>query len=157
MKQVLQNRKTGQVRVVEVPTPQLQPDRLLVRNVVSLISAGTERASIELSQKSLVGMARERPDLVQRVMDKLRKDGFLATMNAVREQFDRELPLGYSAAGTVTAIGANVMGYELGQLVACCGAGFACHAEVNEKTATTIEIHQNIFGAAGEAFDFTPL
>jgi predicted dehydrogenase/threonine dehydrogenase-like Zn-dependent dehydrogenase len=131
MKQVLQNRKTGQVRVVDVPTPQLQPDRMLVRNVVSLISAGTERASIELSQKSLVGMARERPDLVQRVMDKLRKDGFLATLNAVREQFDRELPLGYSAAGYITALGANVIGHEPGQLVACCGAGFACHAEVN--------------------------
>jgi len=131
MKQVLQNRKTGQVRVVDVPTPQLRPDGLLVRNVVSLISAGTERASIELSQKSLVGMARERPDLVQRVLDKLRKDGFLATMNAVREQFDRELPLGYSAAGRVTAVGANVVGHEPGQLVACCGAGFACHAEVN--------------------------
>ena len=131
MKQVLQNRKTGQVRVVDVPTPQLQPDRMLVRNVVSLISAGTERASIELSQKSLVGMARERPDLVQRVMDKLRKDGFLATLNAVREQFDRELPLGYSAAGHITALGANVIGHEPGQLVACCGAGFACHAEVN--------------------------
>lgn len=131
MKQVLQNRKTGQVRVVDVPTPQLRPDGLLVRNVVSLISAGTERASIELSQKSLVGMARERPDLVQRVLDKLRKDGFLATMNAVREQFDRELPLGYSAAGQVTAVGANVVGYEPGQLVSCCGAGFACHAEVN--------------------------
>lgn len=131
MKQVLQNRKTGQVRVVDVPTPQLRPDGLLVRNVASLISAGTERASIELSQKSLVGMARERPDLVQRVMDKLRKDGFLATMNAVREQFDRELPLGYSAAGFVTGLGANVTGYEPGQLVACCGAGFACHAEMN--------------------------
>ena len=131
MKQVLQNRKTGQVRVVDVPTPQLRPDGLLVRNVSSLISAGTERASIELSQKSLVGMARERPDLVQRVLDKLRKDGFLATMNAVREQFDRELPLGYSAAGIVTGLGTNVTGYEPGQLVACCGAGFACHAEMN--------------------------
>ncbi len=131
MKQVLQNRKTGQVRVVDVPTPQLRPDGLLVRNAVSLISVGTERASIELSQKSLVGMARERPDLVQRVMDKLRKDGFLATMNAVREQFDRELPLGYSAAGYVTRIGSQVTGHEIGQLVSCCGAGFACHAEVN--------------------------
>jgi predicted dehydrogenase len=131
MKQVLQNRKTGQVRVVDVPTPQLRPDGLLVRNVASLISAGTERASIELSQKSLVGMARERPDLVQRVLDKLRKDGFLATMNAVREQFDRELPLGYSSAGVVTGLGANVTGYEPRQLVACCGAGFACHAEIN--------------------------
>jgi predicted dehydrogenase/threonine dehydrogenase-like Zn-dependent dehydrogenase len=131
MKQVLQNRKTGQVRVVDVPTPQLRSDGLLVRNVSSLISAGTERASIELSQKSLVGMARERPDLVQRVLDKLRKDGFLATMNAVREQFDRELPLGYSAAGIVTGLGTNVTGYEPGQLVACCGAGFACHAEMN--------------------------
>lgn len=131
MKQVLQNRKTGEVRVVDVPTPQLRPDGLLVRNVTSLISAGTERASIELSQKSLVGMARERPDLVQRVLDKLRKDGFLATMNAVREQFDRELPLGYSAAGIVTSLGSNVTGYEPGQLVACCGAGFACHAELN--------------------------
>ncbi len=131
MKQVLQNRKTGQVRVVDVPTPLLRPDGLLVRNAVSLISAGTERASIELSQKSFVGMARERPDLVQRVLDKLRKDGFLATMNAVREQFDRELPLGYSAAGHVSGIGSQVTGYEPGQLVSCCGAGFACHSEMN--------------------------
>ncbi len=131
MKQVLQNRKTGQVRVIDVPTPQLRPDGLLVRNAVSLISAGTERASIELSQKSLVGMARDRPDLVQRVMEKLSKDGFLAAMNAVREQFDRELPLGYSAAGHVSGIGSLVTGYETGQLVSCCGAGFACHAEVN--------------------------
>ncbi len=69
MKQVLQHRKTGKVRVADVPAPALSSTGILVRSQASLISAGTEKAALELSQKSLVGMARERPDLVQRVLD----------------------------------------------------------------------------------------
>lgn len=131
MKQVLQHRKTGRVRVVDVPAPALASAGILVRSRASLISAGTEKAALELSQKSLVGMARERPDLVQRVLDKLRREGFWATLNTVRDQLDREVPMGYSVAGEVIAIGQQATEYTVGDLVACAGAGSACHAEVN--------------------------
>lgn len=131
MKQVLQHRKQGDVRVHDVPPPQLRPGGILVRSRASLISAGTEKAGIELTRQSLVGMAQERPDLVRRVLDKVQKDGVLATWNAVRDQLDRHVPLGYSCAGTVAARSAEVTELEVGQLVACAGAGHACHAEVN--------------------------
>ncbi len=131
MKQVLQHRKTGRVRVVDVPMPALSASGVLVRSQVSLISAGTEKAALELSQKSMVGMARERPDLVQRVLDKLRREGFWSTINAVRDQLDREVPMGYSVAGEVLAVGNQVHELSVGDSVACAGAGSACHAEVN--------------------------
>ena len=75
MKQVLQNRKSGKVSVGEVPVPAVQRGRVLVRAVASLISAGTERASVENARKSLVQEARERPDLVRTVIDKARNEG----------------------------------------------------------------------------------
>ena len=131
MKQVLQHRKNGTVAVTDVPAPQARSSGILVQTAASLISAGTEKAALELSQKSMVGMARERPDLVGRVMDKLQRDGFAATWNAVRDQLDREVPLGYSAAGTVVDVGRDASEFSRGQRVACAGAGHASHAEVN--------------------------
>jgi len=131
MKQVLQHRKNGDVSVHEVPAPQLQRSGILVRNCASLISAGTERAGIELTQKSMIGMAQERPDLVRRVLDKVQRDGVFATWNVVRDQLDRYVPLGYSSAGIVTARADDVNEFEIGQLIACAGAGNACHAEIN--------------------------
>ena len=131
MKQVLQHRKDGTVAVADVPAPQARSGGILVRSAASLISAGTEKAALELSQKSMVGMARERPDLVGRVLDKLQRDGFAATLNTVRDQLDREVPLGYSAAGTVQQVGEGASEYHVGQRVACAGAGHASHAEVN--------------------------
>ncbi len=131
MKQVLQHRKQGDVRIHDVPLPQLRAGGVLVQSRASLISAGTEKAGIELTQQSLIGMAQERPDLVRRVLDKVQKDGILATWGAVRDQLDRHVPLGYSCAGAVAARSPEVSEFEVGQLVACAGAGYACHAEVN--------------------------
>ncbi len=84
MKQVLQNRKTGIPSVVEVPVPALQKGRVLVRTAASLISTGTERASVEMAGKGLVQEARERHDLVRSVVEKARKEGLVNTFNAVR-------------------------------------------------------------------------
>jgi len=131
VKQVTQNVRTGKLSVDEVPTPLLRPQGILVRNRASLVSAGTERMVMELAKKSLVGKARERPDLVRKVLDKLRRDGFLATLKTVREKLDREVPMGYSTCGDVTAVGAEARRFEIGQQVACAGAGYANHAEVN--------------------------
>lgn len=131
MKQVLQNLKTGQVRVEELPAPALRDGGILVRTAASLVSAGTERMLMKLAKMSLLGKARQRPDLVRKVLAKLRRDGFLATFAAVQEKLDREIPLGYSICGEVVAVGALAREFSVGQRVACAGAGYANHAEVN--------------------------
>src|SRR5687767_8348866 len=130
MKQVLQNRKTGRPFVGEVPVPALQRGRVLVRTVASLISAGTERAAVELVSKGLVQEARQRPDLVKAVVAKVRNEGLLNTFAAVRDKMVASQALGYSAAGIVAAVPDDVTEFQAGDRVACAGVGFASHAEV---------------------------
>ena len=130
MKQVLQNMKTGAVTVADVPAPALQRGRVLVRAVASLISAGTERMKVELGRKSLLGKARERPDLVRQVVQKAKQEGVVSTYNAVRAKLDADAPLGYSAAGLVVGVGAEVTGLRVGDRVACAGHPYAAHAEL---------------------------
>ncbi len=130
MKSIVQNYGKGQLAVTEVPVPALQPGGILVRNSVSLISAGTEKLMVDLAQKSLAGKARERPDLVRKVLDKVRKDGLMATLDTVRSRLDAPIPLGYSCAGRVIAVGTDIDTFRVGDRVACAGAGYANHAEV---------------------------
>jgi predicted dehydrogenase/threonine dehydrogenase-like Zn-dependent dehydrogenase len=130
MKQVLQNRKTGRPFVGEVPAPALQRGRVLVRTVASLISAGTERASVELVSKGLLQEARHRPDLVKAVVAKVKSEGLLNTFASVRDKLAASSSLGYSAAGIVVEVGEEVTEFHIGDRVACAGVGFASHAEV---------------------------
>jgi polar amino acid transport system substrate-binding protein len=130
MKQVLQNRKTGKPFVGEVPVPALQRGRVMVRTVASLISAGTERASVELVSKGLLQEARQRPDLVKAVVAKVRNEGLLNTFASVRDKMAASQSLGYSAAGIVTGVAEDVTEFHVGDRVACAGVGFASHAEV---------------------------
>jgi len=130
MKQVLQNRKTGRPFVGEVPAPALQKGRVLVRTVASLISAGTERAAVELVSKGLVQEARQRPDLVKAVVAKVKNEGILNTFASVRDKMAASQALGYSAAGIVAAVADDVTEFQVGDRVACAGVGFASHAEV---------------------------
>ncbi len=130
MKAVLQEYGGSGPRVVDVPEPTLQPGGILVRTAVSLLSAGTERTMVELAGESLLGKARQRPDLVRRVVDKARRDGLAATLTAVRDRLDRPVPLGYSSAGTVLEAGTEAGDFRPGDRVACAGAGYASHAEV---------------------------
>ncbi|HXQ72209.1 MAG TPA: zinc-binding alcohol dehydrogenase, partial [Pyrinomonadaceae bacterium] len=126
----MQNRKTGRPFVGEVPVPALQRGRVLVRTVASLISAGTERAAVELVSKGLVQEARERPDLVKAVVAKVKSEGLFNTVAAVRDKMVASQALGYSAAGIVTAVAEDVTEFQIGDRVACAGVGFASHAEV---------------------------
>lgn len=130
MKQVLQNRKTGRPFVGDVPVPALQRGRVLVRTVASLISAGTERASVELVSKGLLQEARQRPDLVKAVVAKVKSDGLLNTFASVRDKMAASTSLGYSAAGIVTGVADDVAEFQVGDRVACAGVGFASHAEM---------------------------
>ncbi len=130
MKQVLQNNRTGELTVAEVPIPTIQRGRVVVRTAASLISAGTERMAVEMGQKSLLGKARERPDLVKQVIQKAKNEGLANTINAVRAKLESTRSLGYSAAGIVAGVGADVEHFRVGDRIACAGAGYASHAEV---------------------------
>jgi predicted dehydrogenase/threonine dehydrogenase-like Zn-dependent dehydrogenase len=129
MKQLLQDARTGELRLAEVPAPQLLPGCVLVRVAASLVSAGTERASAEFAGKSLLAKATARPDLVRDVMAKLRRDGLASTMQTVRSRLDQPQSVGYSSAGVVVAVGDGVADINVGDRVACAGAGYAVHAE----------------------------
>ena len=129
MKQVLQSARTGEIEVAEVPAPRVLPGCVLVRIAASLVSAGTERASADFAAKSLLQKARSRPDLVREVMNKIRRDGVLSAVSAVRSRLDQPAALGYSSAGTVVEVGEGITDLRAGDRVACAGAGYAVHAE----------------------------
>ena len=130
MKQLLMNYRTGKLKVEEVPAPGLQPRGVLVRNHYSLVSAGTERATISFARQSLLGKARSRPDLVRQVVNKVRTDGLQVTYRAATERLNTSTPLGYSSAGQVLEVSADVAEVSVGDLVACAGGGYASHAEI---------------------------
>lgn len=132
MKQVIQSTRSGKLSLKQVPDPRVRAGHLLVATRASLISAGTERMVIDFARKSLAAKASARPDLVRKVLDKARRDGLLSTFKAVMARLDEPLPLGYSAAGTITAVGTGLEGaFATGQRVAMAGAGLANHAELN--------------------------
>src|SRR5947209_18507628 len=108
MKQVLQYRRSGHTRVVEVPAPRAPAGGLLVQNHWSLISPGTERMLVEAGGGNLINTARQRPDLVRQVLNKAARDGIAATLEAVRSRLDVAIPLGYSCAGTVLEVGSRL-------------------------------------------------
>jgi predicted dehydrogenase/threonine dehydrogenase-like Zn-dependent dehydrogenase len=129
MKQLLQDARTGELKVAEVPAPQLLPGCVLVRVVASLVSAGTERASSEFASKSLLAKAKARPDLVRDVIAKMKRDGFASTLQTVRSRLGQPQSVGYSSAGVVVAVGDGIADINVGDRVACAGAGYAVHAE----------------------------
>ncbi|HEX3560917.1 MAG TPA: bi-domain-containing oxidoreductase [Pyrinomonadaceae bacterium] len=147
MKQLLQNLKTGEGVVADVPAPVAQRGRVLVRAASSLVSAGTERAFVELGRKGLLGKAKERPDLVRKVFEKVRSEGLLSTLQTVREKLDESHALGYSAAGIVVEVGEGVDGFSAGERVACAGTGYAAHAEL-------LSVPQNLCARLPDAVDF---
>ena len=131
MKQLLQNIKTGKSTVEDVPVPTPKDGQALIKVEASLVSAGTERMVVEFAEKSLVGKARSRPDLVKQVIDKARREGLINTAQAAFNRLDQPMALGYSSAGTIVALGRNTLGLRVGQRVACAGANYAVHAEYN--------------------------
>lgn len=141
MKQVHLVPKNGRVVVAEVPAPQAAPGYVLVRVAASVVSAGTERSAVEFAQRSLLGKARSRPDLVRQFIDKARREGILSTFEAASRRLDQPQSLGYSCAGTVITVGDGVAEFKAGDRVACAGANHAVHAEfvaVPEKLVASV-------------------
>jgi predicted dehydrogenase len=131
MKAVVQDLSSGKLHVDDVPAPALQPGGVLVRVRRSLISLGTEKAVIALANKGLIGKAKERPDLVRKVLNKAKQEGLWHTYTVVKNLISSPIPLGYSSAGEIIEVGEGATEFHIGDRVACAGLNYANHAEVN--------------------------
>lgn len=126
MKQLTQNLKTGQTTLVEVSAPQVKPGAVLIQTRRSLVSLGTERMLVEFGKANLLDKARQQPEKVKMVLNKIKTDGLPTTLRAVFNKLEQPIPLGYCNAGTVIALGAGVTDLQIGDRVASNGP----HAEV---------------------------
>ncbi|MFJ8949855.1 bi-domain-containing oxidoreductase [Streptomyces sp. NPDC102381] len=131
MKQVVQNYKSGELAVLDVPVPGCKPGGVLVRTSYSLISTGTELMKVSEAGMSMVGKARSRPDQVAKVMQSVASNGVPATYRKVMGKLDSYTPLGYSLCGVVEQVGAGIDDVAVGDVVACAGNEHALHAELN--------------------------
>ena len=130
MKQLIQNFKTGELYVDEVPMPSMSEGFILVENKFSLISSGTEKSTVKVAKANLLGKAKQRPDLVIQVLNNIKKEGIAATFNKVKTKLDTLKALGYSTAGVVLASLDKNGFFQPGDRVACAGQDYASHAEV---------------------------
>ncbi|MFD0286364.1 bi-domain-containing oxidoreductase [Streptomyces lutosisoli] len=131
MKQVVQNYKSGELAVLDVPVPGCKPGGVLVRSAFSLISTGTELMKVSEAGMSMLGKARSRPDQVAKVMQSVATNGVPATYRKVMGKLDSYTPLGYSLCGVVEQVGTGIDDVKVGDLVACAGNEHALHAELN--------------------------
>jgi len=131
MQQILQDLKQGATIVETVPVPLVRPGHLLIRTRRSLVSAGTERMLLEFGRANFIQKARQQPDKVRMVLDKLRTDGIGPTMRSVQAKLDKPIPLGYSNAGVVVEVGAGVTRFQVGERVVSNGphAEYVCVPE----------------------------
>nr|MBC8392239.1 bi-domain-containing oxidoreductase [Deltaproteobacteria bacterium] len=126
MKQILQNLKTGDLEIAEVPVPQVGSGQLLIQTRRTLISAGTERMLVNFAKSGLLGKAKQQPEKVKQVFDKIKTDGLLPTLHSVFARLDEPLPLGYCNCGVVLEVGQGVKDFQPGDRVISNGP----HAEV---------------------------
>jgi predicted dehydrogenase len=131
VKQVVQNYKSGELALLDVPVPGCKPGGVLVRTAYSLISTGTELMKVSEAGMSMLGKARSRPDQVAKVVQSVATNGVPATYRKVMGKLDSYTPLGYSLCGVVEQVGAGIDDVKVGDLVACAGNEHALHAEVN--------------------------
>lgn len=131
MKQIIQSFKTGETILEEVPVPVVRCGCLLIRTTRSLVSLGTERMLVEFGKSNYLQKARQQPDKVKQVLDKVKTDGLLPTINSVFNKLGEPIPLGYCNVGVVVAVGEGVSGFEVGDRVASNGphADFVCVAK----------------------------
>ena len=149
MKQILQNLSKGQTELTEVPCPHAKLGQLLIRTRASLVSVGTERMLVDFGKANLIEKARQQPDKVRQVSEKIKTDGLFPTLQAVRNKLDQPLPLGYCNAGVVVEVGTGVEGFKVGDRVVS-----------NGKHAEMVAVPKNLCaripdGVSDEAASFT--
>lgn len=128
MKQIIQDLKSGETLLADVPMPQVKSGAVLIQTTHSLVSLGTERMLVEFGKANLLQKARQQPDKVKQVLDKIKSDGLTPTLEAVFNKLDQPLPLGYCNVGKVVAVGSAVTEFKIGDRVVSNGnhAEFVC-------------------------------
>jgi predicted dehydrogenase/threonine dehydrogenase-like Zn-dependent dehydrogenase len=126
MKQVVQNMASGETSLVQAPVPGVRSGALQINTSRTLISAGTERMLVGFGKANWIEKARQQPDKVRMVLQKVQTDGLATTVEAVRSKLAQPLPLGYCNVGVVAAAGAGVSGFKAGDRVVSNGP----HADV---------------------------
>ncbi len=128
MKQIIQSFKTGITELVELPSPLVKPGQVLIQTSHSLVSLGTEKMLVEFGKASLIQKARQQPDKVKMVLDKIKTEGLIPTLETVFNKLEQPLPLGYCNVGRVIEVGTGVKDFKVGDRVASNGqhAEFVC-------------------------------
>lgn len=145
MKQLLV--RSGKVFLKDVPAPTVGPRNVVVRVSRSCVSVGTEMAGVKMSALPLYRRALKQPHHVKKALAAMKDQGVGRVYKQIKGRLDAGLPTGYSAAGTVMAVGDEVEGFKVGDRVACAGAGIANHAEV-------IEVPVNLTVSMPDGLDF---
>jgi predicted dehydrogenase/threonine dehydrogenase-like Zn-dependent dehydrogenase len=151
MKALATKLKNGNIDLIEIPPPKLNGGFVLVKNHYSLISAGTESSTLKASKKSYYGKAKAKPDQFAKVIESLKAQGPISTYRNVMKKLDAYSPMGYSSSGEVIAVGEGVNDFDVGDLVACSGVGYANHAEivsVPKNLCVKLDLNANLINAS---------
>ena len=133
LKQIIQSFKTGETQLLEVPSPIVQSGAVLIQTTESLVSLGTERMLVTFGKSNILSKAKQQPDKVKQVVNKIKSEGLITTLNSVSNKLEQPLPLGYCNVGKIIEVGNGVVGLKVGDRVASNGP----HAEI-------VCVHQNL-------------
>lgn len=131
MKQLTQNIKKNVLTIEELPIPMCKAGGVLVKTLYSAVSVGTEIMKLKNADLNYFQMARKKPEQVKEVLNTLSQLGPVATYRKVMNKLDSLSPLGYSLVGEIIEVGKGVEGFTCGDIIACGGAGYANHSEIN--------------------------
>ena len=141
MKQIIQNLKNGQTILAEIPIPICKSNGLLIQTSKTLVSLGTEKMLVDFGKGSLIQKARQQPEKVKDVYRKVKTEGLLNTLSAVRNKLEQPIPLGYCNVGKVVEVGKDVTEFKVGDRVASNGP----HAEfVSVPKNLVVKIPENV-------------
>ena len=126
MREIIQSLSTGKTKVEDIPAPSISDQEVLIKTKASIISAGTEKMLVEFGKANFISKIKKQPDKVIDVLEKIKNDGLINTLESVKSKLDQPISLGYSNVGIIQKVGKNVSEFNVGDRV----VSNAPHAEL---------------------------